>query len=54
MPNDHDLKPGDLVQLKSGGQVMTYESEGGNAWRRSLRVVCRVCHAARAIRPCGA
>ena len=22
-----DLKPGDLVKLKSGGQVMTYEGE---------------------------
>ena len=28
MPNEHDLKPGDLVQLKSGGPVMTYEGEG--------------------------
>lgn len=26
--NEQDLKPGDLVQLKSGGPVMTYEGEG--------------------------
>jgi uncharacterized protein YodC (DUF2158 family) len=29
-----DLKPGDLVQLKSGGPVMTYEGEG--SWGDAL------------------
>ena len=31
---EHEFKPGDLVQLKSGGPVMTYEGEaafGGEA-----------------------
>ena len=29
-----DLKPGDLVQLKSGGPAMTYEGEG--SWGDAL------------------